>query len=242
VAEKAGEAAVQSNDIMERAKQLYSSSMESSRQATEIYTNTKGDLEKAIESSRQVEQIDTLTAEILSISAQTNLLALNASIEAARAGEAGKGFAVVADEIRVLADNSREAVDKIQQVTGTIVQSVNELSQHSSNLLQFMNDKVVADYDNMISIARQYEEDAIFYNGVSSDLGASSEEMSASMVGINESISSITGLNSGIAQQVERVGEKATECQSDSTDVLEQTEQLARLSEELNETVDAFRV
>ena len=56
-------------------------------------------LNQAIEESKSVDQVNSLTDDILSISAQTNLLALNASIEAARAGEAGKGFAVVADEI-----------------------------------------------------------------------------------------------------------------------------------------------
>jgi methyl-accepting chemotaxis protein len=242
VAMRASEAAIQSNDIMERAKELYSSSMESSQQATQIYADSKENLEQAIESSHQVEMINTLTEEILAISAQTNLLALNASIEAARAGEAGKGFAVVAEEIRVLADNSREAVDKIQQVTGNIVHSVNALSEHSENLLQFMNDKVVADYDHMIAIARQYEEDAVFYNGVSSDLGASSQEMSASMAGINESIHAITELTCAIAERMERIGAAATESQMDSQKVLTEIQELAQLSENLNETVAAFRV
>ena len=38
------------------------------------------------------------------------------SIEAARAGEAGKGFAVVAEEIRVLAEQSKDAVANIQEM------------------------------------------------------------------------------------------------------------------------------
>ena len=67
--------------------------------------------------SKAVKNIDVLTESILQITEQTNLLSLNASIEAARAGAAGKGFAVVADEIRKLAENSRHAANKIQNVT-----------------------------------------------------------------------------------------------------------------------------
>ncbi len=242
IADKASEAAQQSSDIMARARELYNNSLESSNQANHLYNETKGELERAIASSKQVDQINTLTEEILSISAQTNMLALNASIEAARAGEAGKGFAVVAEEIRVLADNSREAVDKIQQVTGTIVKSVSNLSNYSQKLLQFMNDKVVADYENMISIARQYEQDAVFYNEVSADLGASSEEMSASMTGINESISAIVELTGNIAEYMSTIGVSAQKSDTSSDVVLQKVKELSELSEALNDTVDAFRV
>ena len=174
------------------------------------------------------------------ISEQTNLLALNASIEAARAGEAGKGFAVVADEIRTLADNTKEAVDKIQ--TGAIVTSVNNLAMHSDKLLQFMNEKVVADYQHMIAIARQYEEDAVFYNDISSDLGSSSEEMSASMSIINENLTFINGMTEAITKNMVSIGEAATVSENDSGAVLEQIKQLTKMSEQLKETVAAFRV
>ncbi|MDE7238148.1 MAG: methyl-accepting chemotaxis protein, partial [Lachnospiraceae bacterium] len=124
VAKKAEEAAEQSCLIMERAGKQHASSKRSAEEAVTLYEATKGDLEQAITDSQRVHEINTLTEEILSISSQTNLLALNASIEAARAGDAGKGFAVVADEIRQLADNSKRAVDKIRQVTESVVQNV----------------------------------------------------------------------------------------------------------------------
>lgn len=242
LAGKASDAAVQSTESRERARKMYDTSVESSSQATSLYNNTKDELEQAIERSHAVEEITMLTDEILAISSQTNLLALNASIEAARAGEAGRGFAVVAEEISELANNTKLAVDKIQKVTQTIVHSVNNLADNSKTLLDFMNDKVVADYQNMIHIAKQYEEDSVYYNDISSDLGASSEEMSANMaiivsnlIHIDEMVATITSRMSGIESAASSSGEN-------SDTVLKQIEELTQMSDQLKETVAAFRV
>ena len=242
VACKASEAALQSKDIMNRATDLYNNSLESSRGTTNIYNGTKNELEKAIEGSKAVDEISVLTDEILSISAQTNLLALNASIEAARAGEAGKGFAVVADEIRVLADNTKQAVDKIQSVTEGIVRSVNDLSNNSNKLLEFMNDRVLVDYENMNSVAKQYQEDAIFYSTVSSELGSSSEQMSINMSKILDMIKSIAELTDSISLKVEEINEESVQSDTNSDEVLEQLKNLSSLSDSLIDTVAAFRV
>ena len=50
---------------------------------------------------------------ISNITSQINLLALNATIESARAGEAGRGFAVVASEVKSLANQAKQATDRI---------------------------------------------------------------------------------------------------------------------------------
>ena len=242
LARKASDAAIQSTESRERARALYDSSVESNNQANSIYNNTKTQLESAIESSHAVDEITVLTDEILAISSQTNLLALNASIEAARAGEAGKGFAVVADEIRTLADNTKYAVDKIQTVTKTIVDSVSNLSANSETLLKFMNDKVVADYQNMIGIAKQYEEDAIFYNDISSDLGASSEEMSANMAEINTNLTYIDEMVAAITASMSEIGKSANLSEESSEKVLGQIQELTKMSEQLKETVAAFKI
>lgn len=242
LANKASDAALQSNESRERARTMYDSSVESNQQANKIYKSTKDELENAIERSRAVDEIKSLAEEILAISSQTNLLALNASIEAARAGEAGKGFAVVADEIRALADNTKLAVDKIQAVTQTIVESVDNLVDNSKTLLDFMNEKVVGDYENMIYIAKQYEEDSVFYNDISSDLGASSEEMSANMATIVTSLSEIDEMVVAITSRMSDIEDAASSSGTSSDTVLSQMKELTQMSEQLKETVASFRV
>ncbi|MCM1174685.1 MAG: methyl-accepting chemotaxis protein [Blautia sp.] len=242
VAGKAGEAAEQSSSIMERAGKQYEASRQSVREVSSLYEKTRGELEQAIEDSRKVGEINALTEEILSISSQTNLLALNASIEAARAGDAGRGFAVVAEEIRNLADNSKQAVDKIRQVTEGVVDNVAFLSKSAERLLEFMTGKVMEDYQGMTELAGMYEKDAEFYSGISGELGASSQEMSASMAGINESITAVTELVGEIAEAMQDMSGSAENSNENSRAVMERMEELFRLSGLLNQTVASFKI
>ena len=133
-------------------------------------------------------------------------------------------------------------MDKIRQVTESVVNNVAFLSENSYRLLKFMTDKVMVDYREMTELAGMYQQDAVFYSQISGDLGASSQEMSASMTEINASIVTIAELMGEIAEEIQNINKSAENSNENSGTVRNQMEELFRLSEILNETVASFRV
>ena len=75
--------------------------------------------------AEKTQAIGEIVALITDIAEQTNLLALNAAIEASRAGEHGRGFSVVASEVKMLADESKKATQRVRQILGDIQKTAN---------------------------------------------------------------------------------------------------------------------
>ena len=179
-------------DVKKKASQSHVSALEAKQETVTSFHEMEGKVKEAVESSKSVSQIKELTDNILSIASQTNLLALNASIEAARAGEAGKGFAVVADEIRQLADNSRETAGSIQVISQQVIESVTQLSDNASGMIEFVDEKIVSDYDRFVQIIADYANDSDSASQTLADLADNATNISDTMTAMNDNISGIT--------------------------------------------------
>jgi methyl-accepting chemotaxis protein len=179
-----------SNLITEKAQTIKSNSVYARKNAAEIYDEVKDSMKGSMDSTKEaVKEIVSFTEVIKNIAAQTKMLSLNASIEAARAGEAGKGFSVVAGEIRTLSDRAAGAVSDISHMVQYINTSSRDLFKSAQKLLEYIDNQVNRDYDEMINISDQYKTDAVTVSAIMNKLNSTINAFSESLGNISYSIS-----------------------------------------------------
>ena len=144
------------------------------------------------EFQKEFERVKTEVSTIESINSQTNLLALNASIEAARAGDAGKGFAVVASEISQLAAASQEAANNIQSINAIVITAVHNLADNANGLVEYMNEKILPEFQKFVESGGAYHDKATFIEGVMADFEAKTDSLQNSMDEIANSVNTIS--------------------------------------------------
>lgn len=124
--------------------------------------------EAALAMSGIVELINNITGQI-------NLLALNATIESARAGEAGRGFAVVASEVKSLANQAKQATDKI----GAEIGSLNGISGDVVTALASIKTAINNVSEYVTSTAAAIEEQSTVTNEMSTSMQRAAAEAAA---------------------------------------------------------------
>ncbi|MDE7313693.1 MAG: methyl-accepting chemotaxis protein [Eubacterium sp.] len=198
------------------------------------------ELNEAIENSKSIGQVNTLTKEILSISMSTNLIALNASVEASRAGETGRGFAVVAGEIRDLADSCAKTATRIQEVNQVVTKAVHDLSKHAQDLINYMNDTILAQFQIFIYAGQQYKEDASYVEKEMEEFHQKSQHLRSSMEQIVVSIQKITNAIDEGAGDISGVAGSTKSLVGNMADITSRMDVNKEIVEELRKQTEIF--
>lgn len=216
IAEKTNEINAYSKEMKVHAENMENTASTNMTTTTEKVNQILSVLNQAIEDSNSVDQIDTLTSDILEIAQQTNLLALNASIEAARAGEVGKGFAVVANEISQLADASRETANNIQKINGVITTAVHNLANHATDLVTYLNDSILHDFESFVEAGGEYKKNATYIESVMNEFAEKTDNLKTT---VSEIATSINTISTAIDEGTEGVTNTAESMQVLASDI-----------------------
>lgn len=229
-------------EIGERALVVQDNAEESTNSAMNIYNDINQKVLVAIEEAKVVDEISNLAQSIAGIADQTNLLALNAAIEAARAGEHGKGFAVVAEEVRKLAEDSSHTVTNIQNLTSQVQVSIDNLINNTQNILNFVNEEVIKDYDFMSKMGIQYKGDADQIAQMTSLFSTDAIAINKAMQEINlalESTSATIEQSTAGTQEIAKGSENAAKV---AQDINLLSDKLAGDARKLTELVNQFKI
>lgn len=134
------------------AEELNASVREISEAMVKSRNTATSAVEKVVSADSQAQRLSTaaqamsgIVELIGNITGQINLLALNATIESARAGEAGRGFAVVASEVKNLANQAKQATDKItseidslNEISGDVVSALEAIKHEIQNVSEYV--------------------------------------------------------------------------------------------------------
>ncbi|MEK8212245.1 methyl-accepting chemotaxis protein [Paenibacillus sp. FSL L8-0463] len=175
------------------------------------------------------------------ITQQTNILSLNATIEAARAGEAGRGFMVVADEIRQLADQSKRSITVVAEITGKIMNDMNETVVALSDVAPLFNEQV-ASVRNASDIFVSVQEQMHHFIGRLETVSSSVGGLNQSQRVLSETIGNVSSFAEESSAASEEVASLSGEQQNVSHYLVELSGKLEHASSMLKERLSKFSV
>ena len=224
--------------LHQQAEHTHENAISGKENAIKVVREISDALKNSIEESADAKKIADMTGEILNISGQTNLLSLNASIESARAGESGRGFAVVAEQVRKLSEESNTTAVKIQDLSNHVIEVVERLGRDSGQMLNFMGDTVVSDYNQFELAASEYAEGMKQVNGIMHEFSRMAKELKEVIREMEAELSSINTSISECSTGIMNIADSSTSLAQAMADINEEVEYNLKISEELHGQVE----
>lgn len=236
--EEMNQATIQVEQVSERGT-VYMADLIAKTNDTEQMTRNM--VEKVDHLKESTSSIRKILDMLNNISKQTNILSLNATIEAARAGAAGKSFMVVADEIRKLAEQSKQSIEIVGQITDTIQREIDETVTALSDAYPVFQQQItsVKEADLIFGQVRSQ------MDGLSERLGSvntSLESLEASQSTLTDAMSNVSAVSEESSATSQEVASLSNEQLSVSEGLVKLSESLESLSVSLQDQLKQFTV
>ncbi|UPK42832.1 methyl-accepting chemotaxis protein [Paenibacillus pabuli] len=243
------ESVVNANEQMgDSARHVEKSSQTGTQHLNQLMTKTQKTEEMIGALVNKVDSLKESTSSVLkvldvmqNITKQTNILSLNATIEAARAGTAGRGFMVVANEVRQLAEQSRQSIDMVGDITDKIMTEMNETVDQLSAAYPLFKEQMDAVKDTNVIFASVQQQMGAFVESLSMVTG-SIGELNQSQGTLSEAMSNVSAVAEQSSATSQEVASLSSEQQNISNQLVNLSAKLENVSTELKDTLSRFTV
>lgn len=207
----------------------------------EIYETTQTMntvIQEMTESSKAIREF---ASTISGIAEQTTLLALNAAIEAARAGEHGKGFSVVAVETGKLAEQSKQASEKIRRLIAEMIkrntQAVEVIKTGVAKVEagKDLSNKATATFENIV----QELEDTL--NQIQ-HVASSAAQMGERNEQVINAVASVAAISQESMASTEEISATVQGQSAGAEEVAALADNLTSIADSLKESVATFKI
>ncbi|MFJ2045052.1 methyl-accepting chemotaxis protein [Paenibacillus taichungensis] len=243
------ESVVAANEQMgDSARHVEKSSQTGTQHLNQLMTKTQKTEEMIGALVNKVDSLKESTSSVLkvldvmqNITKQTNILSLNATIEAARAGTAGRGFMVVANEVRQLAEQSRQSIDMVGDITDKIMTEMNETVDQLSAAYPLFKEQMDAVKDTNVIFASVQQQMGAFVESLSMVTG-SIGDLNQSQGTLSEAMSNVSAVAEQSSATSQEVASLSSEQQNISNQLVNLSAKLENVSTELKDTLSRFTV
>ncbi len=208
----------------------------------EIIQKVVSESAEAIERlGKRSEEIGEIVSVITNISDQTNLLALNAAIEAARAGDHGRGFAVVAEEVKNLAEDSREAAERIakmiREVQNDTAKAVEAMKRGTSETSEGMSHVGLTGkaFKEILEITNQFV-------GSMDELSERMESQKGDTMIAAKAVDGIASISEETASASEESAASTEELTASMEDLTARAQSLSEMATNMQRSVSQFKI
>ncbi len=139
---------------------------------------------------------------------------------------------------QILAEARKE---KIQSVSSQVIGAVESLAQNAEDMLRFIDENVMKDYDSFVEVVEKYEQDADHVNGILTEFAGNSSDINDTIQGMNVGMNDIAAAVDESAKSVANVASNAARLVESMKQIQKETENNQDISLKLSSEVNRFK-